>query len=65
MRRGLSSQRLIAVFMTSAMLFNYPIISLFDGSEPVFGMPPIFLYLFAIWAVLIGLVALIVERTPK
>lgn len=65
MRRGLSSQRLIAVFMTSAMLFNYPIISLFDGPEPVFGMPPIFLYLFVLWAVLIGLVALIVERTPK
>lgn len=65
MRSGLSSQRLIAVFMTSAMFFNYPILSLFDGRELVFGLPPIFLSLFAIWATLIGIVAVIVERTPK
>lgn len=65
MRRGLPSQRLIAVFMTAAVLFNYPILSLFDGPESVLGMPPIFLYLFVVWAMLIVLVALIVERTPK
>lgn len=64
MRRGLSSQRLIAVFMTAAMLFNYPIISLFDGPEPVFGMPPIFVFLFVVWAALIVVVAVIVERAP-
>lgn len=65
MRRSLSSQRLIAVFMTAALLFNYPILSLFDSSELPLGMPTVFLYLFVVWAVLIVVVALIVERAPK
>ena len=65
MRRGLSRQRLLAVFFAAAVLFNYPFVSLFEGSGLVSGFPPVFIYLFLIWAVVILIVALIVERAPQ
>lgn len=62
MRKGLAAQRLVAVFLTGALLFNYPVLSLFDHPDPWFGMPMLWLFLFASWAALLVVVAWIVER---
>lgn len=62
MRNGLARQRLVAVFLTGALLFNYPVLSLFDRGESWFGLPPLWLFLFAAWAALLVAVAWIVER---
>ena len=59
---GLKGQRLIALFLLGALLLNYPIFSLFAGSTLVFGVPLLYVYVFAVWALLIALVALVVER---
>ena len=59
---GLKGQRLIALFLLGALLLNYPIFSLFAAPAVVFGVPLIYVYAFAIWAFLIALIALVVER---
>ncbi len=65
MRKGLAAQRLVAVFLTGALLFNYPVLSLFDRAERWFGMPMLWLFLFVTWAALLAVVAWIVERGAR
>lgn len=54
--------RLVALFLLGALLFNYPILALFNKSSLVFGIPLLYAYIFGAWALLIGLMALVVER---
>ena len=63
MRSGLSGQRLVAVFLGGALLINYPLLALFDRPRPdVAGVPVLYLYVFAVWVVLVGAMAWIIER---
>jgi len=55
-------QQLVGLFLLGCLLFNYPLIALFNSSAAVFGVPLLYAYLFTAWALLIALVALIVER---
>ncbi len=57
-RRG---QRLIALFILGCVLFNYPVLSLFNVATEVFGVPVLYVYIFTAWALLVGLMALVVE----
>jgi hypothetical protein len=45
------------------VLFVPPIVTVFDGGGQVFGAPLIWVYLFVVWAAIIGLVALLVSRS--
>lgn len=66
MRRAiLTSQRLLAVFLTGMLLLFSPIVSLFD--KPLFwlGIPMIYLYLFSVWIILIAAMALIISSSQK
>ncbi|ANQ85587.1 hypothetical protein [Azoarcus olearius] len=65
MRKGLAGQRLVAVFLIGLLLFNFPLLSLFDRPVTVFGLPLLHVYLFAAWAGLIALVAWIAERGAR
>ncbi len=56
------TQRLVALFLAGLLLFNYPLLAAFSRAEFVFGIPVLYAYLFAAWALLIGLLALVVER---
>ncbi len=60
--RALKGQRLVALFLLGALLFNYPLMQLFAGDGMVLGVPRLYCYLFCAWALLIGLIALVVER---
>lgn len=64
MRRSRRGQRLIALACLGALLLNYPLLSLFNSERTVLGVPLLYAYLFAAWAVLIALLALVVERGP-
>jgi hypothetical protein len=57
-RRG---QRLIALFIFGCLLFNYPVLSLFNVAADAFGVPVLYAYIFAAWALLVALMALVVE----
>lgn len=61
-RRLLTGERLVAVFLCGFVLFNYPVLSLFDRSAAVFGIPLLYAYVFVAWAGLIGLMAWVIER---
>jgi hypothetical protein len=58
------TERLIALALLGALLFNYPLLALFARPMLVFGVPLLYLYLFAVWALLIVLVALAM-RAPR
>ncbi|HWM41160.1 MAG TPA: hypothetical protein VNP36_01860 [Burkholderiales bacterium] len=55
-------QRLIALSMLGCILFNFPILALFNVPGNVLGVPVLYAYLFIAWALLIGLMAWVVEK---
>jgi len=55
-------QRLVALFVLGGLLFNYPLLALFNRSAFLGGMPILYVYVFAAWALLIALLALVVEK---
>jgi hypothetical protein len=61
-KRGAVNQRLVALFILGCVLFNYPLLSLFNVPTTLFGIPVLYVYVFAAWAALIGLLAWIMER---
>jgi hypothetical protein len=60
--RALKGQRLVALALLGALLFNYPLLQLFARDDLILGIPVLYCYLFCAWAALIGLIALVVER---
>jgi hypothetical protein len=50
-------QRLIALFIFGCLLFNYPVLSLFNVATDTFGVPVLYAYIFAAWALLVALMA--------
>jgi hypothetical protein len=54
-------QRFVALCMLGLLLFNYPILALFNLSATVFGVPVLYAYIFIAWAALIALMALVAE----
>jgi len=59
---GITRQRLAAVFLLGCALLNYPLLSLFNKSGEIFDVPLLFIYIFAAWAVLIALMAYVIEK---
>jgi hypothetical protein len=57
----IKGQRLVALCMLGCLLFNYPILALFNRQGVVLGVPILYGYIFAVWGVLIALMALVVE----
>lgn len=64
MFQGLDAQRLVALFVAGLLLFNFPLLALWDHDARVFGLPLFPTALFLIWALLIAALAWVVERTP-
>ena len=60
-RPSVKGQRLVALFLLGCLLFNYPLLNLFSNGGEVFGIPLLYVYVFGVWAALIGLMALVVQ----
>jgi hypothetical protein len=54
--------RFVALCMLGVVLFNFPVLALFNVGGTVFGVPVLYAYIFAAWALLIALMALVAER---
>ena len=54
--------RLVVLFLIGALMFNYPLLALFDRASTAFGIPVLYVYMFCAWALLIALLALVIER---
>jgi hypothetical protein len=61
MRRTLLPQRLTGLFALALLLFNFPLIALWDHPATVWGLPLFPAALFALWALLIVLLAVLME----
>ena len=55
------SHRFVALCMLGVLLFNYPILALFNVTGTVFGVPSLYAYIFIAWAALIAVMALVAE----
>ena len=55
--------RLAAVAVLGFVLLVPPIVTVFDGGGQFFSAPLIWVYLFVVWAAIIGAVALLVSRS--
>lgn len=62
MNESLVTQRLVALFGVALVLLNFPLLALWDHDARWLGLPLFPAALFALWALLIGLLAWVVER---
>ncbi|MEO8407102.1 MAG: hypothetical protein ABI476_01565 [Oxalobacteraceae bacterium] len=65
LQRTLTGQRFAAIFVLGWLLFNYPLLALFSGADTWFGVPVLYAYLFAAWALIIGLLAYLAEKSSS
>ena len=54
-------QRFVALCLLGTLLFNYPILALFNVAGTVFGVPVLYVYMFIAWAALIAVMAWLAE----
>jgi hypothetical protein len=57
------SQRFVALWMLGLLLFNYPVLALFNVQGAVFGVPILYAWLFGAWLLLIALMARVARDT--
>ncbi len=62
-RSGMTGQRLAATFLLGCVLLNFPILFLFSRPTEVAGIPLLYAYVFGVWFLLVGIMALVIERT--
>lgn len=62
-RAGTTGPRLVAIFLAGCVLLNDPVLSLFSSPTTVLGLPLLAAYVFGAWLLVIGLLALAVERS--
>jgi hypothetical protein len=56
--------RMVGLCMLGCVLFNFPILALFNVPGTLAGVPVLYAYLFLAWALLIALMAWVVEKRP-
>ncbi len=56
--------RLIGIFLMAVLLFNFPLLGMFDKGEKWGSVPALFLYIFIAWVLLILLVFLVMRDIP-
>ena len=56
-RRRIS--RMVALFILGVVLFNYPVLSLFNRKLLMLGIPVLYLFMFSVWVLFIVLIIFI------
>jgi hypothetical protein len=59
------AQRLAALCMLGFLLFNYPVLALFNQPVRLLGIPLVYLYIFAAWGLLVALMAFVARRRDR
>jgi len=58
---SLRAYRIVSLFLLGCLLFNYPVLAVFNVGATAAGIPVLYIYLFAAWGLLIALAAAIIE----
>ncbi len=61
--KGGRAARLALLFLLGVLLFNYPLLALFNVRGTVLGIPVAYAYLFGAWILVIAAVAFVMERS--
>jgi hypothetical protein len=61
-KANVKAPRLVALFLLGNLLFNYPLLALFNRPVSVFGVPLLYAYVFGAWLLLVVLLAIIADR---
>lgn len=61
MSDSLRNARMVAVAALALLLFNFPLLALFDVDLRVLGVPMLWVYLFVAWLAVIAVVAWVVR----
>lgn len=56
------SERLAVLFALGSLLFNYPLLTIFNHAETLWGVPLLYAYVFGAWGALIVLMVLAVKK---
>ena len=63
-REKVNGRRLVGLFLLGLLLFNFPILCLFNRAVLAFGIPILYLYLFGAWSLIIILIMLVDRSAP-
>jgi len=61
-RQRIKEQRLLILFLLGIFFFNFPALSVLNKNHLLAGIPVLYLYIFIVWIILVGVTAWIVER---
>lgn len=61
-REGRTHERSLALFAAGIAAFTPPLLMVFDRPGTAFGLPVLYLYLFAVWGLLIALAGRVAVR---
>ena len=56
------NEKLIVMLIIGVIALNYPLLSLFSKDKLIFGIPVLYHYLYIVWFIFIGCVAVILEK---
>ena len=62
MLKGITSERLLVLFLVGWALLNFPLLSLWNSDATLFSISLFPIGLFLVWAVLIAALAWLIER---
>jgi hypothetical protein len=58
----MKGERLVALGVLGFLLFNYPLLALFNRPGTIFGIPLLYAYIFVVWCLLIAAIAIVAEK---
>lgn len=58
---SLRAYRIVSLFLLGCLLFNYPVLALFNVGASAAGVPVLYVYIFAAWGAVIALAAIVME----
>ena len=64
-RDKINGRRLVGLFLLGVLLFNFPLLYLFNRPQLALGIPVLYLYLFAAWSLIIFLTLLLSRSRPE
>ena len=64
-RETINGRRLAGLFLLGLLVFNFPLICLFNKAILIAGIPLFYLYLFGSWITIIALILLISRSKPQ
>ena len=63
-RDKINGRRLVGLFLLGMLLFNFPLLHLFNQPVLALSIPVLYLYLFAAWSLIIFLILTISRSKP-